>query len=450
MPQSTATASEKIAAFVCGFDATRISPEAEHVSRRALLDTLAVAVAGRNEPVSRLIVEFVRPRRSDRGAHVWSTPHVVDEEAAALANGTIAHAIDYDDVTVRLHGHPSVGIFPALVALAEARGRTLDEVAASYIVGFQVSCGVAEPIVWDHYAKGWHATATIGMLGSAAACAHLLGLTESETANALGIAVSHISGTLENFGTMSKALQAGQCAAVGLRCGVLAALGFNASRTAMDGKQGFTALYADSADIHASLDKLASGPLAIIEGGIDVKKYPMCYAEHRVLDGLLDLRKEHGLTLDAVDRVNVLASNRAFIPLIYSRPRTGLEGKFSMQYAVAAALLDGEVRLASFDDAAVVRPFIQEFLPRVSASEADGPSTPRWAEVEVVLKDGRSLHKRVDQLRGSAKSPLTDSELLDKVRDCLEFGGANVSASEIGDLVLNSKNLPVQELFRRF
>jgi len=450
MSQSAVTASEKIAAFVCGFDAARVDPEAEHCSRRALLDTLAVAVAGRNEPVSRLIVEFVQSRRSDRVAHVWSTPHVVDEEAAALANGTIAHAIDYDDVTVPLHGHPSVGIFPAVVALAEARGRTLDEVAASYVVGFQVSCLVAENIVWDHYAKGWHATATIGMLGSTAACAHLLGLTATQTVNALGIAVSHISGTLENFGTMSKALQAGQCAAVGLRSGVLAALGFTASRTAMDGKQGFTALYADSGDIHASLDKLAGGPLAILEGGIDVKKYPMCYAAHRALDGLLDLRKEHGLTLDAVDRVNVVGSNRAFIPLIYSRPRNGLEGKFSMQYGVAAALLDGEVRLTSFDDACVMRPRIQDFLPRVSAREVEGASTPRWTEVEVILKDGRHLLKRVDRLRGSAKFPLTDSELLDKVSDCLKFGGVKVSAADIGDLVLNSRNLPLLELFRRF
>ncbi|MBI2319064.1 MAG: MmgE/PrpD family protein, partial [Betaproteobacteria bacterium] len=136
MSPGTISASEKIAAFVSGFDAARVSAEAEHCSRRAFLDTLAVAVAGRNEPVSRLIVEFVRSRRSDRAAHVWSTRHVVDEEAAALANGTIAHAIDYDDVTVPLHGHPSVAIFPALAALAEARGRPLDEVAVSYIVGF--------------------------------------------------------------------------------------------------------------------------------------------------------------------------------------------------------------------------------------------------------------------------------------------------------------------------
>ncbi|MBI2315760.1 MAG: MmgE/PrpD family protein, partial [Betaproteobacteria bacterium] len=338
----------------------------------------------------------------------------------------------------------------ALAALAEARGRTLDEVAVSYIVGFEVSCRVAETIVWDHYAKGWHATATIGMLGSTAACAHLLGLTASQTTNALGIAVSHVSGTLENFGTMSKALQAGQCAAVGLRSGVLAALGFTASRTAIDGKQGFTALYADFRDIGASLDKLASGPRAILEDGIDIKKYPSCYAAHRALDGLLDLRKEHGLTIEAVDRVNVRASNRAFLPLIYSRPRTGLEAKFSMQYAVAAALLDGEVRLSSFDDAAVMRARIQDFLPRVSASEAEGPSTPRWTEVEVVLKDGRRLHRRVDRLRGSAKSPLSDAELLEKVGDCLAFGGAKVSAAEIGDLVLNSRNLPLPELFRRF
>lgn len=444
------TASERIAKFVCAFDVARVTPEAEHAARRALLDTLGVAFAAKNEPVSRLIVDFVQSRRSDRMAHIWSTPLVVEEEAAALANGTIAHALDYDDVTVPLRGHPSVGIFPALLALGEARGRTLNDVVTSYIVGFQVTCSIADAIVWDHYSKGWHATATIGMFGAAAASAHLLGLTEAQTTNALGIAVSHISGTIENFGSMSKPLQAGQCAAVGLRCAVLAALGFTASRTAMDGKQGFTALYADAQDLQAALERLQSGPLAILESGIEVKKYPMCYAVHRALDGLLELRKEHGLTLAAVDHVNVVASNRALVALVHSRPRSGLQGKFSMQYAVAAALLDGAVRLATFDDAAVMRPAIQDFLPRVSVREAEGPTMPRWTELEVVLKDGRRLHQRIDRLKGSAKFPLTDAELLDKVSDCLAFGGAKIAASEIGDLVLHSENLPLAELLRRF
>ena len=383
-------------------------------------------------------------------AHVWGTNHVVEEEAAALANGTIAHALDYDDVTPPLHGHPSVGIFPALVALGEARGRSIDEVVSSYIVGFEVSCAIGEAIVWDHYAKGWHATATIGMIGAAAASAHFLRLTEAQTAHALGLAVSHVAGTLENFGTMAKPLQAGQCAAVGLRCAVLAAMGFTAANTALDGKQGFTALYADGRDIHAALDQLGKGQLAIVEAGIDVKKYPMCYAAHRALDGILDLRREHGLTLASVQRIDVLGTHRAFIPLIHSRPRCGVEAKFSMEYGLAAALADGAIRLSSFEDARVMRPEIQEFLPSVRVREAEGASMPRWSELEVLLKDGSRLSKHVDQLRGSAQLPLTDDALIEKAADCFEFGGNEANASEIGELVLHSRGATLADLFNKF
>jgi len=447
MAERTASASEKVGHFVSTFDASRVPAEGMHVARRALLDTIAVALAARDDAATRLIVEYVKSKRSDRMAHVWSTSHLVDEEAAALANGAIAHALDYDDVTKPLRGHPSVAIFPALVALAEARGRTVDDVVGSYVVGFEVVCRIAEPIVWEHYARGWHSTATIGMLGAAAASAHLLRLTGPQAVNALGIAVSHVAGTTENLGTMSKPLQAGHCASVGVRAACLAQLGFTASRTALDGKHGFTALYAPGHDLHASLEGLGEAALAIVTKGVDVKKYPMCYAAHRAIDGMLQLRTEHDLSLDAVERVNIVASNGALAPLIHDYASNGLEGKFSMHYAMAAALRDGRVGFDAFEDAAVTRPEVQAFMRRVTTNMVEGPSTPRWTQIEALLKNGGRLAKRVELLRGSSESPLSDSELLEKVHDCFRYGGVKVSSDHIADLILTKRKVPVAQLF---
>lgn len=440
------SASEKIASFVVNFDPSVIRPELRHVAARAIYDTLICAVAGRREPASILCLQYAQGHTAPRMASVWITGERLSIEMAALVNGTTAHALDFDDVSSPLRGHPTVAIIPALLALGESVGAQGRDVIDAYVVGFEVTLRLARAMVDDHYAKGWHSTSSIASFGATAACAYLLKLSHEQIVYALGITVSQIAGTRQNFGTMSKPFQAGQANAIALRAVCLAELGFDASLDALDGKQGYTALYADAIDLHAQLDDLGHQPLELERSGIEIKKYPLCYATHRTIDGLLDILKEQPLVLEEIEAVNIRTNFRATVPLIYHQPQTGLEGKFSMQYAVTAALLDGAVLLSSFEDQAVQRPRVQAFLPRVQVTEGSPPMFPRWAEISIRMKNGQTIEKRVERLRGSTEQPLSDEALIEKGLDCMAYGEHTTSAKDLAVSCFALDVLPVSVL----
>lgn len=438
------TASESIASFVTSFPRSALSSSQLHLVTRALFDTLVCALAGAREPASTIALQYSTGQSAVGCGTVWATGETLPIELAALVNGTMGHALDYDDVSSPLRGHPSVAMFPALLALGESMDASGQDVLDAYVVGFEVCLRLARAMVDDHYAKGWHSTSSIASLGTVAACARLLKLTQQQCINALGIAVSQIAGSRQNFGTMAKPFQAGQANALALRAIGLARLGFDASAEALDGAQGYSALYADGADLSEQLKQLGRLPLELEASGIEVKKYPLCYATHRTLDGLMDLLSEFpNLSLADIDCVEVTTNYRATVPLIYASPQTGLEGKFSMQYAVAAALLDRKVGLTSFEDSAVQRPEVQAFLSRVTVREGAAPMFPRWASLRIVLRNGQVLTKRIDQLRGSKELPLSDAELIAKGVDCCAYGRPSVDAERLAHACFS---LPQQKL----
>jgi 2-methylcitrate dehydratase PrpD len=269
------------------------------------------------------------------------------------------------------------------------------------------------------------------VLGATLACSVLLDLNETQTANALGLAVAQAAGTRQNFGAMAKSFQAGQCNAAAVRAALMARSGFTASADAIDGRFGYLALYASGEDASSALAALGqsdNGPLEIDAMGIDIKKYPCCYAIHRALDGLLALRKAHALTPENVTKIEITNSAGGLDALLPQPPMNGLQAKFNMAYCMAAALLDGAIRLASFDDVQVMRPEIRAWLPKVSLTEAPGAILPRWSHVRVDLADGRVLEQRVNTARGDAGDPLSDAELIEKVADCFAFGNHDADA----------------------
>jgi 2-methylcitrate dehydratase PrpD len=444
---AASSASARIADFVGGFTPERITAAQIEQTARVLIDTVACAVAGAREPAARIALDYARTRQSPQRADAWGMGASLAVEDAALYNGVAGHVLDFDDVTSPLRGHPSIALLPALVALAQAHDLRGRDLAAAYVVGFEVMVKLARAMVGDHYAKGWHSTSSIGILGATAACAHLMRLTREQIVDALGIAVAQASGSRVNFGTMSKSFQAGHCGVSAIRAVMLARSGFTGAPDAIDGENGYMSLYANRESLDGQLAALGSAPLEIETAGIEVKKYPLCYATHRTLDGILDLRAEHGLRLETVERVEVLCSYRALVPLVHLAPQTGLEAKFSMQYAVAAALQDGAIGLSSFEDAAVRRPAIQTFLGRVEAREESGEPIPRWNAIRLYTKAGAVLEKRVTTLRGSAQLPLSRDELLAKARDCFGFGGYPAGADAFCDAAHALDGMGVREMF---
>jgi 2-methylcitrate dehydratase PrpD len=411
--------SEHLARFVA--EAETVPDEAIVQAKRALLDTLGVALAGCREESVRVVAEWARERGGREEATVLGRRFRAPAAEAALVNGTAGHALDYDDVSLPMRGHPSAPLLPAVLAMGEKAGGSGRDLLTAFVLGFEVEARLGRAIGEAHYALGWHATSTLGTLGAAAACARLLGLDVGRTQMALGIAASLAGGLQQNFGTMTKPLHAGWAAHNGVVAVELASRGFTADARALEGESGFLRAMSGGADVDL-------GPLAelgdqfeITSSGIGVKLYPCCYAVHRTLDAALDLRAQHRIDPDSIAQVQVEVSRGALLPLREEPPATGLEGKFNLKYCVAVALADGRVGLASFTGEDVHRPAVRELMGKVEAREGAEPGAfpiGGHAEVRIALKDGSEHSLRVDTPRGDPSRPLGWDELAEKFRDC--------------------------------
>ena len=392
----------------------------------SILDMLGVTLPGLGEPPARIAARLAA---SDGAAPVASqvgTRLRTSMEWATFVNGIAAHALDYDDVSYAVIGHPSVVVLPAVLAVAEATGASGASVLTAYVGGVEVMARLARALGEQHYLAGWHMTATAGCFASAAAAAKLLGLDGSGIQTALGIAASSAAGLQLNFGTMTKPFHAGHAGRCGVNAARLAGAGFTANPDVFNGARGFLAAYgADPA--RAEADLALGAPFELEAPGLGIKRYPCCYGTHRALDGILSLVEQHGLSGSDVAHAEVSAPPGELQPLIHPRPCSGLEGKFSMQYALAAAVLDGAVGLSSFEDAMVARPEIQALLPRIDvrpfapgSPEAAGGMAGGDGEVRVVVQtqEGRRLQERVRYARGAPENPVSTAEVITKFRDC--------------------------------
>ena len=427
----TGIAAPRLTEAIARYATSPLAPLADEVSelvKRTLIDTIGVALAARHEPSLRILTQTLGELPAG-GATVWATGASTDAPTAAWLNGTSGHALDFDDVTDIIYGHPSVVLWPAIFAAAEeagANGRTLLE---AYVVGFHVQVAMASAMdVRAHYGAGWHSTATIGVIGAAAAVSRVLGLDEQQTRCAIGLAASMAGGSRQNFGTMTKPLHPGLAARDAVWATRLAANGFTADVDQLDSPLGYFSMLAPGADVDAALRSLETAD-SLVTAGINVKKYPCCYNTHRTADATLDLRSQESLDPNEVERVHVVLEPGGFDPLIHHRPATGLQGKFSVEYVIAAALLDGRVTLASFTDDQVQRPQAQALVEKITwemaAKPPIGPAEWDQAYSVVTVETGRDTFAfRTDVPRGDRRAPLSVSDLEAKFADCCEFSGA--------------------------
>jgi 2-methylcitrate dehydratase PrpD len=275
----------------------------------------------------------------------------------------------------------------------------------------------------------------VGVLAAAAGAGRLLQLDEACMRNALGIAASMASGSRQNFGTMTKPLHAGLAARDAVIAAELAANGFTADQEQLEGPLGFFNQYGTDPDLSSVQNALAR-PEVLLTQGVSVKKYPCCYGTHRTADATLALYAR-GIRGSDVRSVLVTVEPGGLQATIHHKPTTGLQGKFSNEYVVAACLIDGAVKLSSFSDGAVSRAALQELLQRVVIQEAEtppfGPSTfeHAYATVEVTLADGTVVRERCDVPGGDSRAPLAADEIEAKFRDCLDFADSDWDADSL-------------------
>ena len=394
---------------------------ARAAAARAVLDTVGVTLAGAAEPAARIVQRVVEQDGSGP-CRVLGTPLRASAANAALANGTAAHALDYDDMCFVSLAHPSAPLVAAALAVAEVAGAAGFALLDAYVVGFELEGRLGRAMNPRHYQRGWHCTATLGTLGAAAAASRLLGLDAASTEHALAIAASEASGLKENFGTMVKPLHAGLAARNGVVAALLAQAGMTASRAALDGPQGFLAAM-DSEQ--PSLEPFAADlgtRWEILETGITVKLYPSCAGTHPSLDALLDLKRRDGFSAGEIETIEIGVDPIVPTILLYDRPASGLEGKFSMPFCAAAAMVHGRVGIDTFDAVLLRDPAIAAMQDRVTMRvdptlDATAPSLTQ-ARVTVRLHGGRVLTASANGARGYPERPASDDELAVKFTSC--------------------------------
>jgi 2-methylcitrate dehydratase PrpD len=414
-------AEQRIAEFVVETDEHTIPGECYRAARDACFDCIGVMLAGAAQPHGRMIVDFAAQEGGAGPCTVVGTPLRTSATTAALANGTLGHALDFDDMGG--FGHPSVVLLPPALAAAELVDASGRDVLTAYILGFEVGRHLSRGAHYVQGERGFHSTAVFGTMGATAAACRLLHLSQEQTVMALGIAGSMPSGVVQNFGTHTKPLHAGMTSRSGVMAALLARSGWLACDNIVESKVGWAASYIGGGNYDPGAMTNDLGTLWTILDTIVIKKYPCCGTNHSALDSLLSLMREHRFSVNDVVEVEVGGLPAISHVLLYPRPSYAFQGKFSLPYTMATALLDGRVDIDSFADERLSRPEFSEALSKVEVkvvTQWDPAYSDHPAEtpVTVRLRDGRTLTRSTSRhtMRGTPADPLSTEELWEKFR----------------------------------
>lgn len=379
--------------------------EAVTIARTALIDFFACVLGGAADRSTKILIgTFASGIQGAAGiiGHDLRT----DAFTASLINGHAGHVLDYDDVHGSVRGHPTVAIIPALLAIAVEEGSTADAFIAAYIVGLETMARIGLSLGTRHYENGFHATATLGPIGAAAAIAHLLKFDTKTTATALGLAATQSAGLRLQFGFDAKPLHAGLAARAGLTAGRLARSGFQGAPDFLENPIGFYSAYAFGAEQPKRVLSGWGAPWQIVSPGLTLKAFPCCTASHPVAVGALALRNSHDLTPDEIETVTITFPPGGDAALVGSAtPATGIDARFSAEYVFAAALTDGALAIGHFDERAT-RADLLALSARIArrhdetARRLSPDPTTRFVIIDVTKKDGTVLSRRVDGLPG--------------------------------------------------
>lgn len=420
----SATLLQRLAGQVASFGPAQVTPEAVRLARTAIIDTLGVTLAGSTEPAAALLLRTAGVAAAEGPCTILGTTRKTTALEASFVNGVASHALDYDDFSEPMGGHQSVPLVAPLLAVTEERGLSGAKLIEAYLVGVETETRLARAVNFVHYDKGWHPTATVGIFGTVASVAHAIGLDQAKLVTAFAIAASFASGLKANFGTMVKPLHVGQATRNGVLAVWLAEAGYDANPAALEHHQGFLNVFNGPGQFDA--ERLFAGwaaPLEILSPSMGLKQFPCCGSTHPAIAAMLALREEEGIRAKDVARIKAMPHGRRLRHTDNPDPRTPLQAKFSVQYVVARALLDGAVRLDHFEGEAAADPAVRALLEKTVAvahpDMVDDSEHQFSAEVRVTLNDGRVVSRRVDNLVGrGGKNPMSSDELWEKFYDC--------------------------------
>jgi len=421
----------ELVTFASSLPAADVPERVLHESKRGLLDHLGVAVGAAQEPAARIARELAEELGGHPQAAVLGTSTRLRAPDAALVNGIAAHVFDFDDTHIPTILHATTPLYASGLALAEWRGRSGAELLAAHALGYEVGARVSVALYPEHYDTGWHMTGTTGTLAAATASGRLLRLAPGTMTHALGIAATQAAGHREQFGAMTKSFHAGHAAESGVGAALLAERGYVAAPDSWQGRRGMFAVMSTRTTVEDLVDGLGER-WEIFRNGI--KPYACGVVSHPPIDTVRVLAREHGVRPDDVRRIELRVHPLVAELTGKTEPRTGLEGKFSVRFACAIAMIEGTARERQFSDANVHREDVRALMSRIDVVPA--PDVPHEKAVAVAeLVDGRTVEVRVDAATGTPENRLSDADLSEKFHDLVDPVLGQTQASRLEDLV---------------
>lgn len=384
----------RFAKFIVDTDFEDIPEKSVEMAKIGIMDWMAVTLIAKNEPLANILNELDRDLGGKKQSTIMGKGNMTSVLNAALINGSVSHALDYDDVNFHLLGHPSVPVIPAVLALGEWKGITGKDLLNSYILGVEAEGRISLGVRSSHYVSGWHATATIGTFGAAIGSSKILGLDIEKTVFAIGIAGTQAAGLRQVFGSMCKPFHAGKAAMNGLLAALLAEKGFTSSRLMLEGELGFSAVMASNPEPEKMLEDIGD-PFIIDE--LIFKSHASCFETHPAVDVALGLQGKSNIPIDSIEHIDVTVSDLCIEVARFKVPKTSLEAKFCIPYCTAVALISEKVDIEKFSEDMITRNDYCELAAKINVKSNRLFSTHQ-ATISILTKDGKRYEHEADTL----------------------------------------------------
>jgi 2-methylcitrate dehydratase PrpD len=447
--------SAALADFVVNADPLK-DGEVVEAAKNALLDGLACLIGGTREALGQVMHSYARTIGSwSSGSSVICSDVRISPAMAAMVNATSGHSLCYDDTSNNMMGHPTVVVLPAAMAVGEMVGSAGDDLLAAYAVGSEIAVRTSQIMAPFHYQIGWHPTGICGAIGAAAACARLLELTPSQTANALSIAACDSQGIRASFGSMTMIHNAGLGARGGVEAALLAREGMTVPLEVFSGDIGYFSLHSMKRvrGAESAISAAEPGdPYELVSPGLDVKPYPCGSLGHRCIQGLIDLKAETEFMPAQIEAIRCRIPDLHKDVLRNTDPQDVLESRISLVYPIAVAALRGSCSTADFSLELLEDPVLRELMAKVTIDaldmgEANGSEIFSAAgEVSVELRGGETLVRTVKDVKGSPSCPLSADEELAKLRDCVEPSIGQDGVTELRNIIDGVEDSNVRDI----
>ncbi|MBI5568713.1 MAG: MmgE/PrpD family protein [Desulfomonile tiedjei] len=425
-----------IAGFVAATDSADIPQAAYEHAKVAFMDWFAVTMAGKDDPLVKKLMRYAELMGGNDQATILGYGIKKTVSQAALINGSASHALDYDDTLRNFLGHPSVTLFPGLVALAEWQEKSGSDLLSAYLIGLKVGATVGAAAGLEHYKAGWHATSTIGYLASAGGCARLLGLDEQQTVHCLGIAGTQASGLKRVFGSMCKPFHAGRCSQGGVMAALLAREGFTSAEDILEGANGFFHVLKGSGNEKA----LASLGKSWEAENLAQKYHASCHATHSAIEAALEIVQKERIEPGQIECLKIRCSQVSLDAAGKLSPTTGLEAKFSIPYCVSNAILRGTTGMQAFTEEKVNDPAIREFMNRITVS-VDESMEALEAKVTLHTDNGNVYSGFSDILEQIPDLETKKAKITDKYTDLCGPVLGDAKTKDLAETILSMEDL---------